>query len=238
MPPLSGQQQPPKVATDLRDGGEQKGGPAGARGSMPAASSIPVEQLLGQEKSEPRLSGESTSPTAASKMELSLLSAGDDESSSTEPGISTAAAEAASAKQLVCEMQAQIAALDMEKTQLSAQLSAAHSRIQELREAEAAGTASAVMLGTAAEEDAGQQRQLASEVTKVHRMAFSNCVFMNIYGVQIKGHSKTFVVCSWANSRAMLPSSCYRKKQHLIQSLSSCISSSLQLTMFSSCSSS
>ena len=174
MPPLCGQQQLPKAVTDLGDRVEQQGGAgAGARGLTPAAASPPVEQLLRQERSEPSLSGAATCPTAASKIELSLQSGRDDESSSTRPNISTAAAEATSAKQLVCEMRAQIAALGIEKTQLSAQLSAARSSIQELRDAEALGTASTVMLGKAAEEDVGQQRQLASEVTKVCRMAFS-----------------------------------------------------------------
>ena len=156
---------------------EQKGGPgAGARG-LPTAATPPSEQLLRQERSKPTFSRQGTGP-AASKTELNLLSAGDDESSSTGPGTRTAAAEAASAKQLVCEMHAQIAALDMEKTQLSAHLSAAHSSIQELRDAEAFGSERTVMLGKPAEEDVGQQHQLASEVTKVGHCSFS-CWFMH-----------------------------------------------------------
>ena len=171
--PLS-KQQPPEVATDPGDRMEQRGG---ARCSMPAAVSSPVEPLLWRKQSGPKLSGPSTAPIA-SKLELSLLSAGGDESSSAQASSSTAAAaEAASAKPLVSEMQAHIAALEREKTQLSAQLSAAHSSFQELRQAEALSTERAVMLGRAAEEDVAQQRQSASEVTKVGYGNFK-CLFI------------------------------------------------------------
>ena len=160
-------QQLPKVATDPGGGAEQRGGPRpGARGSMPTAASPAVEQLLLQEQSGLRLSGQGTGPTAFNR-ELSLLSAGDDESSLSQPCTSAAAAEAASAKQLVSEMQAHIAALHMEKAQLSALLSAAHSSMQQLKDADALGTERTIMLGQAAEEAARQQRQLASEETQV-----------------------------------------------------------------------
>lgn len=134
---------------------EQRGG---ARGSMPAAVSSPVEQLLWRKQSGHKPSGPSTAPIA-SKLELSLLSAGGDESSLAQASSSTAAA-----KPLVSEMQARVAALERENAQLSAQLSAAHSSIQELRHAEALSTERTVMLGRA---DVGQHSQSANEVTKV-----------------------------------------------------------------------
>ena len=48
---------------------------------------------------------------------------------------SAAAADSASAQELVCRMQAQVAALEWDKSQLSTQLSAAHSRVQGMKAA-------------------------------------------------------------------------------------------------------
>lgn len=79
----------------------------------------------------------------------------------------TAAAEEASVKQRETEMQAQIAALDLDKAQLSAELSSAHDCIQRLRDAEAKGVEQS---GTGPDREAGdaqRQHQMAGKVVQV-----------------------------------------------------------------------
>ena len=87
---------------------------------------------------------------------------------------SRAAADSASAQQAVCSLQDQVAALEKEKTQLSAQLSAAHSCMQEM-EADAMHAEDGRLKLHDAASHAEQQRQIANEVTQVWHCLAASC---------------------------------------------------------------
>ena len=173
-PPSSRQQQPAKVApVDQGARSEGKGG-SWAGGPTPAAATPSVKQPMHQQQCGVMLSGPGMRSNA-SEAELTTLPALSDDSEVTQPGISTEAAAAAASAQL-SQTQARVAALKRDKIQLSTQLSAAHSCIQQLRDAEALRKETAIMPDQTAEEDQEQRCQLAREVTKVCYSAFTHSI--------------------------------------------------------------
>lgn len=171
--PWSRQQQPAKV-TPIDQGGRSEGDARSqAWDPAPAAAAPSMNQSMHQEQPGVRLSGPGMVSTA-SKAEHTSLPAVGDYSGMTQPGVSAAAAAAAASAQL-SQTQARVAVLEEDKVQLSTQLSAAHSCVQQLRDAEALSKEVAIMPDKTAEED-GQRRQLAHEVTKVGYRAFTDSV--------------------------------------------------------------
>lgn len=163
--PLSRQQQPAKVAP-VEQGGRSEGeGGSQARGPTPAAATPSMEQPMHQKQSGVRLSNQGM-VSIVSEAKLTTVPAVADDSEVTQPSVTAAAAAAAASAQL-SQMQARVAALERDKDQLSTQLSAAHSCIELLRDAEALSKEIAIIPDKTAEEDQEQLCQLAREVTKV-----------------------------------------------------------------------
>lgn len=159
----------------------EKEGVAGAVRRQLGAATPAAEQPVREAQPEFSFPGTGTR-SAASLTDPKLQSALGEESGlpgpSTSQQHSTAAAAAAedtSAKQLlVSEMQARVAALDLDKAELSAQLSAAHSCIQRLRDAEVKGAGQSSIMPAREGEDAQQQHQTASQSVQVGSNSISS----------------------------------------------------------------